>query len=117
MVTLREYCNCTDGISTASHSLWLATDVETVDACVDFSAAEICRGVVGPADCCNRVPWSVNYKGGTGLVRIGNQLLGPETLEQIENQLTSHFWLRHFIKRLVLRISHFPCKYATWKKT
>ena len=38
-------------------------------------------------------------------------------LEQIENQLTSHSWLRHFIKRVVWRVSHFPCKYATWKKT
>ena len=35
-------------------ALWLAIDGETVDACVDFSAAEICRGVVKPVDCCNK---------------------------------------------------------------
>ena len=44
-------------------AVWVAIAGDTVDACVDFSAAEICRGVDRPADCCNRGPWSVIKKG------------------------------------------------------
>ena len=42
--------------------VWLAINCEIVDAFVNFSAAEICRGVVGPVDCCNRGPLVFNLQ-------------------------------------------------------
>ena len=50
-----------------SKLLGLAVNGGTVNSNVDFSAADFCRGVDRPVDCCNRGPWSVIYKGGSQL--------------------------------------------------
>ena len=61
------------------YQLGLVTDVVTVDACLDFSAGEICRAVAGPFDC----DWSGQGWQPPGAECTTNQRLANLTVFQV----------------------------------